>query len=222
MDGLLRTTNGLLAGKVFVVAGYGWCGRGIATRAAGLGARVTVVEADPHRALEALMDGRDVRSMEEAAPHGDIFVTATGNIRVIRGEHLEKMKDGAILANAGHFNVEIDIPAIERLSVRKEISRTNIESYQLADGRRLHLLAEGRLVNLAAADGHPIEIMDLSFALQLLSSLYVLENPSLSPGVFAVPEDLDRSVSELKLESLGIRLEILTAEQRAYLASWKE
>jgi adenosylhomocysteinase len=222
MDGLLRTTNGLLAGKVFVVAGYGWCGRGIATRAAGLGARVTVVEVDPHRALEALMDGRDVRSMEEAAPHGDIFVTATGNIRVIRGEHLEKMKDGAILANAGHFNVEIDIPALERLSVRKEISRTNIESFQLADGRRLHLLAEGRLVNLAAADGHPIEIMDLSFALQLLSSLYLLENPSLSAGVFAVPEDLDRSVSELKLESLGIRLEILTAEQRAYLASWKE
>jgi len=222
MDGLLRTTNGLLAGKVFVVAGYGWCGRGIATRAAGLGARVTVVEVDPHRALEALMDGRDVRSMEEAAPRGDIFVTATGNIRVIRGEHLEKMKDGAILANAGHFNVEIDIPALERLSVKRENSRINIESFQLADGRRLHLLAEGRLVNLAAADGHPIEIMDLSFALQLLSSLYVLEHPSLSPGVFAVPEDLDRSVSELKLESLGVRLEILTAEQRAYLASWKE
>lgn len=222
MDGLLRTTNGLLAGKVFVVAGYGWCGRGIATRAAGLGARVTVVEADPHRALEALMDGRDVRSMEEAAPQGDIFVTATGNIRVIRGEHLEKMKNGVILANAGHFNVEIDIPALECLSVKKEISRTNIESFQLPDGRRLHLLAEGRLVNLAAADGHPIEIMDLSFALQLLSSLYVLETPSLLPGVLAVPEDLDRSVSELKLESLGVRLEILTAEQRAYLASWKE
>jgi adenosylhomocysteinase len=222
MDGLLRTTNELLAGKVFVVVGYGWCGRGIATRAAGLGARVTVVEVDPHRALEALMDGRDVRSMEEVAPHGDIFVTATGNIQVIRGEHLEKMKDGAILANAGHFNVEIDIPALERLSVKREISRTNIESFQLEDGRRLHLLAEGRLVNLAAADGHPIEIMDLSFALQLLSSLYVLEHPSLSPGVIAVPEDLDRSVSQLKLESLGVHLEILTAEQRAYLASWKE
>lgn len=222
MDGLLRTTNGLLAGKVFVVAGYGWCGRGIATRAAGLGARVTVVEVDPHRALEALMDGRDVRSMEEAAPLGDIFVTATGNIRVIRGEHLEKMKDGAMLANAGHFNVEIDIPALERLSLKRENSRTNIESFQLPDGRRLHLLAEGRLVNLAAADGHPIEIMDLSFALQLLSSLHILEHPSMGPGVFRVPEDLDRSVSELKLESLGIRMEILTEEQRAYLASWKE
>jgi adenosylhomocysteinase len=222
MDGLLRTTNGLLAGKVFVVAGYGWCGRGIATRAAGLGARVTVVEADPHRALEALMDGRDVRSMQEAAPLGDIFVTATGNIRVIRGEHLEMMKDGAILANAGHFNVEIDIPALEELSVKKECSRTNIESFHLSDGRKLHLLAEGRLVNLAAADGHPIEIMDLSFALQLLSSLYVLENRTLQAGVLNVPEDLDRSVSELKLESLGIHLEILTEEQRAYLASWKE
>ena len=222
MDGLLRTTNGLLAGKVFVVAGYGWCGRGIATRAAGLGSRVTVVEADPHRALEALMDGRDVRSMDEAAPLGDIFVTATGNIRVIRGEHLEKMKDGAILANAGHFNVEIDIPALEKLSARKENTRANIESYQFADGRKLHLLAEGRLVNLAAADGHPIEIMDLSFALQLLSSLYILDHPSMGPGVFQVPEDLDRSVSELKLESLGISLETLTAEQRAYLASWKE
>lgn len=222
MDGLLRTTNGLLAGKVFVVAGYGWCGRGIATRAAGLGARVTVVEADPHRALEALMDGRDVRSMDEAAQVGDIFVTATGNIRVIRKEHLEKMKDGAILANAGHFNVEIDIPAIESLSVRREVSRFNIESFELANGRKLHLLAEGRLVNLAAADGHPIEIMDLSFALQLLSSLYLLEHPGLPAGVLRVPEDLDRSVSELKLESLGIRTEILTDEQRAYLASWKE
>ncbi|MFA0888853.1 MAG: adenosylhomocysteinase [Synergistales bacterium] len=222
MDGLLRTTNNLLAGKLFVVAGYGWCGRGIATRAAGLGARVTVVEADPHRALEALMDGRDVRSMDEAAPLGDIFVTATGNLRVIRKEHLEKMKNGAILANAGHFNVEIDIPAIESLSVRREVSRANIETFELADGRKLHLLAEGRLVNLAAADGHPIEIMDLSFALQLLSSLYILEHPDLPARVLRVPEDLDRSVSELKIESLGIRLETLTDEQRAYLASWKE
>ena len=222
MDGLLRTTNGLLAGKVFVVAGYGWCGRGIATRAAGLGARVTVVEADPHRALEALMDGRDVRSMEEAAPLGDIFVTATGNIGVIRGEHLAKMKDGAILANAGHFNVEIDIAALGELAVRTEASRTNIESFVLADGRRLHLLAEGRLVNLAAADGHPIEIMDLSFALQLLSSLYLLQQPSLPNRVLSVPEEIDRSVSELKLESLGLKLEILTEEQKAYLASWKE
>jgi adenosylhomocysteinase len=222
MDGLLRTTNSLLAGKLFVVAGYGWCGRGIATRAAGLGARVTVVEADPHRALEALMDGRDVRSMDEAAPLGDIFVTATGNLRVIRKEHLEKMKNGAILANAGHFNVEIDIPAIESLSVRRKVSRANIETFELADGRKLHLLAEGRLVNLAAADGHPIEIMDLSFALQLLSSLYILEHPDLPARVLRVPEDLDRSVSELKIESLGIRLETLTDEQRAYLASWKE
>lgn len=222
MDGLMRTTNGLLAGKSFVVAGYGWCGRGIATRAAGLGARVTVVEADPHRALEALMDGRDVRSMEEAAPTGDFFVTATGNIRVIRKEHLERMKDGAILANAGHFNVEIDIPALEELSVSREETRANIGTYTLADGRRLHLLAEGRLVNLAAADGHPIEIMDLSFALQLLSSLHVLDHPSLPAKVLPVPDDLDRSVAELKLESLGIRLEVLTEEQKAYLESWKE
>lgn len=222
MDGLMRTTNGLLAGKSFVVVGYGWCGRGIATRAAGMGARVTVVEADPHRALEALMDGRDVRSMEEAAPIGDFFVTATGNIRVIRKEHLERMKDGAILANAGHFNVEIDIPALEELSISREETRANIETYTLVDGRELHLLAEGRLVNLAAADGHPIEIMDLSFALQLLSSLYVLDHPSLPAKVLPVPDDLDRSVAELKLESLGIRLEVLTKEQRAYLESWKE
>lgn len=222
MDGLMRTTNGLLAGKSFVVAGYGWCGRGIATRAAGLGARVTVVEADPHRALEALMDGRDVRSMEEAAPIGDFFVTATGNIRVIRREHLERMKDGAILANAGHFNVEIDLPALEELSVRRDDTRVNVQTYTLRDGKRLHLLAEGRLVNLAAADGHPIEIMDLSFALQLLSSLYVLNTPSLPSKVLTVPDELDRSVSELKLESLGISLEPLTDEQRAYMASWKE
>lgn len=167
------------------------------------------------------MDGHDVRSMEQAAPLGDFFVTATGNIRVIRKEHLQRMKDGAILANAGHFNVEIDLEDLVRLSISRERSRENIETFHLADDRSLHVLAEGRLVNLAAADGHPIEIMDLSFALQLLSSLHVNEN-TLKPGLHPVPSDLDRSVSELKLESLGIRIEILTDEQKAYLASWKE
>lgn len=222
MDGLLRTTNTLLAGKIFVVVGYGWCGRGVATRAAGLGARVAVVEVDPHRALEALMDGREVMSMQEAAAVGDFFVTVTGNVRVIREEHLREMKDGAILANAGHFDVEIDLPALESLARMKDRARANIQTYTLLNGNRLHLLAEGRLVNLAAADGHPIEIMDLSFALQLLSSLHVLENPSLKPGVYPVPAKIDRSVSELKLETLGIRLERLTDEQRNYMASWKE
>ena len=222
MDGLLRTTNTLLAGKIFVVVGYGWCGRGVATRAAGLGARVAIVEVDPHRALEALMDGREVMSMQEAAAVGDFFVTVTGNVRVIREEHLREMKDGAILANAGHFDVEIDLPALESLALRKDRTRANIQTYTLLNGNRLHLLAEGRLVNLAAADGHPIEIMDLSFALQLLSSLHVLENPSLKPGVYPVPAEIDRSVSELKLETLGTRLERLTDEQRDYMASWKE
>ena len=222
MDGLLRTTNTLLAGKIFVVVGYGWCGRGVATRAAGLGARVAIVEVDPHRALEALMDGREVMSMQEAAAVGDFFVTVTGNVRVIREEHLREMKDGAILANAGHFDVEIDLPALESLARMKDRTRANIQTYTLLNGNRLHLLAEGRLVNLAAADGHPIEIMDLSFALQLLSSLHVLENPSLKPGVYPVPAEIDRSVSELKLETLGIRLERLTDEQRDYMASWKE
>ena len=222
MDGLLRTTNTLLAGKIFVVVGYGWCGRGVATRAAGLGARVAIVEVDPHRALEALMDGREVMSMQEAAAVGDFFVTVTGNVRVIREEHLREMKDGAILANAGHFDVEIDLPALESLALRKDRTRANIQTYTLLNGNRLHLLAEGRLVNLAAADGHPIEIMDLSFALQLLSSLHVLENTSLKAGVYPVPSEIDRSVSELKLETLGIRLERLTDEQRDYMASWKE
>jgi adenosylhomocysteinase len=220
-DGLLRTTNRIVAGSVVVVAGYGWCGHGVAMRAAGLGARVVVVEADPHRALEAHMDGFSVLDLEQAAPLGDFFITVTGNTRVIRREHFALMRDGAILANAGHFDVEICIPDLESLAVRISESRPNVRTYETADGRRLHLLGEGRLVNLAAADGHPIEIMDMSFALQMASALY-LARTRLEPGLYPVPEELDSLVARTKLDSLGLSLERLTEEQRAYLQSWRE
>ncbi len=221
LDALLRTTNLLIASRTVVVAGYGWCGKGVATRARGMGATVVVVEVDPHRALEALMDGHHVAPMMEAARLGDVFVTVTGNTRVIRGEHMAVMKDGAILANAGHFDVEISIPDLEGLSERWESFRPNVRTYVLKDGRHLHLLGEGRLVNLAAGDGHPVEIMDLSFAVQLLSALYIWTT-RLAPGVSNVPEELDLQVGRLKLESLGIALDELTEEQRLYLDSWKE
>lgn len=220
-DAILRTTNLIVAGKNVVVSGYGWCGKGVSKRAAGLGARVIVVEVDPHRALEALMDGFEVMDMNTAAPQGDVFITVTGNTKVIRKEHFEKMKDGVLLANAGHFDVEVYVPDLKEMATEVRSSRYNIDTYVMKDGRRLHLLGEGRLVNLAAGDGHPAEIMDMSFAMQLLSALYVSQN-KLKPGLYNVPEELDRRIAELKLESLGITIEKLTPEQEEYMASWRE
>ena len=220
-DAILRTTNLIVAGKNVVVAGYGWCGKGTAKRAAGLGARVIVVEVDPHRALEALMDGFEVMNMNDAAKLGDVFVSVTGNTKVIRREHFEVMKDGVLLANAGHFDVEVYVPDLKEMAKEVRQSRDNIDTYVMDDGRRLHLLGEGRLVNLAAGDGHPVEIMDLSFAMQLLSALYISTH-KLEPGLYNVPEELDRRIAELKLESLGITIEKLTPEQEEYMASWRE
>ena len=222
VDGILRATNILLAGKTVVVAGYGWVGRGIAMRMRGMGARVIVTEVDPIRALEAVMDGFTVMPMIEAARHGDVFITATGNRDVIRREHMELMKDGAILANAGHFNVEISIPDLESLAVEKRRVRPYVDEYRLRDGRRLYLLAEGRLVNLVAAEGHPSEVMDMSFANQALSILYIKDNRGrLEPRVYRVPEDQDREVARLKLEVMGVKIDELTPEQVEYLKSWK-
>ena len=220
-DAILRTTNLIVAGKNVVVAGYGWCGKGTAKRAAGLGARVIVVEVDPHKALEALMDGFEVMNMNDAAKLGDVFVSVTGNTKVIRREHFEVMKDGVLLANAGHFDVEVYVPDLKEMAKEVRQSRDNIDTYVMDDGRRLHLLGEGRLVNLAAGDGHPVEIMDLSFAMQLLSALYISAH-KLEPGLYNVPEELDRRIAELKLESLGITIEKLTPEQEEYMASWRE
>lgn len=220
-DAILRTTNLIVAGKNVVVAGYGWCGKGTAKRAAGLGARVIVVEVDPHKALEALMDGFEVMNMNDAAKLGDVFVSVTGNTKVIRREHFEVMKDGVLLANAGHFDVEVYVPDLKEMAKEVRQSRDNIDTYVMADERRLHLLGEGRLVNLAAGDGHPVEIMDLSFAMQLLSALYISTH-KLEPGLYNVPEELDRRIAELKLESLGITIEKLTPEQAEYMASWRE
>lgn len=220
-DAILRTTNLIVAGKNVVVAGYGWCGKGVAARAKGLGASVIVVEIDPHKAIEAVMDGFSVMNMHEASKEGDVFITVTGNTKVIRAEHFANMKDGVILCNAGHFDVEVCVPDLREMARETRSSRYNIDTYILEDGRRLHLLGEGRLVNLAAGDGHPVEIMDLSFAMQLLSCLYISKN-RLEPGLYNVPEDLDRMVSSLKLESLGVSMEKLTPEQEEYLDSWKE
>lgn len=220
-DAILRTTNLLVAGKNVVVVGYGWCGKGVASRAKGLGANVIVVEIDPHKAIEAVLDGFDVMDMDGAAKAGDVFITVTGNTKVIRREHFDNMKDGVILSNAGHFDVEVYVPDLKEIAKEVRASRDNIDTYVLQDGRRLHLLGEGRLVNLAAGDGHPVEIMDLSFAMQLLSCLYISRN-KLEPGFYNVPAELDRLVSQLKLESMGIKLEKLTAEQEAYLESWRE
>lgn len=221
MDGILRTTNMLVAGKNVVIAGYGWCGRGVAMRASAMGARVIVTEIDPHRAFEALMDGYEVASMDDAASRGDIFLTLTGNTRVIRREHFGKMKDGVLLGNAGHFDVEICKPDLLDLSSSVEETRPGVETYTLKDGRRIHLLGEGRLVNLACADGHPIEIMDLSFALQLESAVFLAKN-TLKPGLYDVPGVIDRAVMEAKLASLNIRLDRMTPEQEEYMKSWVE
>jgi adenosylhomocysteinase len=223
IDGIIRATNFLLAGSKFVVAGYGWCGRGLASRARGQGAEVIVTEIDPTKALEAVMDGFRVMSMHEAAKIGDVFCTVTGNKNVLAKEHFELMKDGAIISNSGHFNVEIDIPALERLSSSKRTTRNFVEEYSLKDGRKINLLGEGRLINLAAAEGHPPSVMDMSFADQALSVEYMVKNhDKLEKKVYRVPEDLDRRVAKLKLESMGIKIDRLTPEQEEYLAGWSE
>ncbi len=223
VDGIIRATNFLLAGSKFVVAGYGWCGRGLASRARGAGAEVIVTEIDPTKALEAVMDGFRVMSMEEAAKIGDVFCTVTGNKNVLAKQHFELMKDGAIISNSGHFNVEIDIPSLEKLSSSKRTTRNFVDEYTMKDGRRINLLGEGRLINLASAEGHPASVMDMSFADQALSCEYMVKNhASLEKKVYTVPVDLDKRVAKLKLESLGIKIDRLTSEQEEYLASWNE
>ncbi|MGO8806637.1 MAG: adenosylhomocysteinase [Candidatus Bathyarchaeia archaeon] len=221
MDGILRATNILIAGKTFVVCGYGWCSRGIAMRAQGLGANVIVTEVQPTRALEAVMNGLRVMPMAEAAAVGDIFITATGDISVIRKEHMQKMKDGAIMANSGHFNVEVNIKDLESLSTTKRTMRPNLEEYILKDGRKLYLLAEGRLVNLAAAEGHPSEVMDMSFANQALCSEYIAKAADLKPKVYTVPKEIDENVADLKLKSMNVAIDELTDEQKKYLSTWE-
>lgn len=222
IDGILRATNRLIAGSWFVVSGYGWCGRGVAMRAAGMGARVIVTEVDPLRALEAAMDGYSVMPLDEAAPLGDFFCTVTGDIKVIRNEHFERMKDGAIVCNSGHFNVEIDIAALESMSVSKRFIRPMVEEYTTADGRRLTLLGEGRLINLASAEGHPSSVMDMSFANQALASEFLVKTgKGLTKQVHKLPTDVDNEIARLKLESMGIRIDALTTEQKHYLASWE-
>ena len=223
VDGITRATNMLWAGKQVVVCGYGWCGRGIAMRVRGLGGQVIVTEVDPVRALEAVMDGYRVAPVLEAASEGDLFITATGDLRVIDGEALARMKDGAILANSGHFNVEIDIPALEAMSAEKRRVRQSVEEYRREDGRRLFLLGEGRLINLAAAEGHPSSVMDMSFANQALCIEYLAGLPErLARDVHPVPAEIDRRIAELKLSSLGISIDSLTDEQIRYLESWEE
>ncbi len=223
MDGVIRCTNTLIAGSKFVVAGFGWCGRGLASRARGMGADVIVTEIDPTKAIEAVMEGYRVMSMTEAARVGDIFVTVTGNKNVLSREHFEHMKNGAVIANSGHFNVEIDIPTLERMASSKRQTREFVDEYAMKDGRRIYLLGEGRLINLAAAEGHPASVMDMSFANQALCCEYLVKNhKSLERKVYSVPEDLDKKVARLKLESMGIKIDRLTPEQEEYLASWSE
>jgi adenosylhomocysteinase len=223
IDGIVRATNLLLAGRRFVVAGYGWVGRGVAMRARGMGAHVIVTEVEPLHALEAVMDGFEVLPMAEAAAVGDVFCTATGDKSVIRLEHIERMKDGAILSNTGHFNVEIDIPALRSAAVETREAREFVEEFVLADGRRIYLLADGRLVNLSAAEGHPAQVMDMSFANQALSVEWAVANAaSLERKVYPVPDEIDREIARLKLETMNIRIDRLTEEQERYLASWDQ
>jgi adenosylhomocysteinase len=223
LDGIIRATNILLAGRNFVVAGYGWCSRGIASRAQGMGANVIVTEVDPLRALEAVMDGFRVMPMMDAAPIGDIFVTATGDKNVIDEHHVKRMKHGAILANSGHFNVEINIPSMEKLSGGKpRLVRPFVEEYKI-DGKSVYLLGEGRLINLAAAEGHPASVMDMSFANQALGAEYMVKNAkNMPPNVYTIPEDLDKEIARLKLEALGVKIDVLTPEQAEYLSQWQE
>jgi adenosylhomocysteinase len=223
IDGVIRATNLLFAGLHVVVAGYGWCGRGVAMRAKGLGAHVAVTEINPTRAIEAVMDGLQVMPMAEAAKWGDVFITVTGNKSVIRGEHFQVMKDGAVVANSGHFNVELDLPAIEAMSIGKRQTREFVDEYTLPDKRKIYVLGEGRLINLVAAEGHPAVVMDMSFADQALSVEYIVKHAQqLTPKVYPVPTDIDQTVARLKLESLGVTIDKLTPEQVEYLASWSE
>ena len=223
IDGIVRATNVLLAGKVFVIAGYGWCGRGLAMRARGMGANVVITEVDPLPALEAVMDGFRVLEMSEAAKIGDIFVTVTGDLNVIDRPHFELMKDGAIIANSGHFNVEINIPALEKMSKEKRLVRPFVEQYILEDNRRINLLGEGRLINLAAAEGHPASVMDMSFANQALSVEYVVKNADkLEKKVYGVPAEIDQEIARLKLDAMGVQIDKLTPAQEKYLNSWEE
>jgi adenosylhomocysteinase len=222
LDGIMRATNILLAGRTVVVAGYGWCGKGIALRAKGHGARVIVTEIDPTKAIEAAMDGHEVMPMEAAAPLGDVFITVTGCKDVIAARHFERMKDGAVVCNSGHFNVEIDIPALEKMGAKRE-ARTFVDEYVLSSGRKVYLLGEGRLINLAAAEGHPASVMDMSFANQALCSEWMVKNAaSLEKGVYSVPEEIDKKVALLKLETMGLSIDVLTPEQQKYLESWTE
>ncbi|MGB4594787.1 MAG: adenosylhomocysteinase [Anaerolineaceae bacterium] len=223
IDGIIRATNVLLAGKNFVVAGYGWCGRGLALRARGMGSNVIITEVDPMVALEAVMDGFRVMPMNEAAKVGDIFVTVTGDVNVVDKDDFEVMKDGALVANSGHFNSEINLPALEGMSVGKRLVRPFVEAYDLADGRSINILGEGRLINLAAAEGHPASVMDMSFANQALGAEYMVKNAAiLENRVYNVPEEIDREIARLKLESMGVKLDVLTPEQVHYLNSWTE
>jgi adenosylhomocysteinase len=223
IDGIIRATNVLLAGRRFVVCGYGWTGRGVAMRARGMGALVIVTEVDPMRALEALMDGYEVMPIERAAEVGDVFCTATGDKNVIGRGAIERLKDGAILSNTGHFNVEIEIGALEELAVSRRRARANVEEFEFADGRKVYLIADGRLVNLAAAEGHPASVMDMSFANQALSAEFVVKNAeTLERKVYDVPAEIDREIARLKLESMGVEIDRLTEEQAKYLASWDE
>ncbi len=223
IDGLLRATNILLAGRTVVVSGYGWCGRGVAMRARGMGAQVIVTEVDPLKALEAAMDGYRVMPMTEAAREGDVFITVTGDLHVLDRAHFEVMKDGAMVANSGHFNVEINIPALEEMAERKRRVRPFVDEYTLPDGRRIYLLAEGRLLNLAAAEGHPASVMDMSFANQALSAEYLVKHAAdLKPQVYSVPREIDLNIARLKLDAMGVRIDTLTEEQERYLHSWEE
>ncbi len=222
VDAIIRATNILLAGKTFVVAGYGWCGKGVASRARGMGANVVVTEVDPVRAIEAVMDGFRVMPLVKAAEIGDLFVTVTGDVNVINREHIERLKDGAILANSGHFNDEINIPAIEELATGQRMVRDFVKEYTLTDGRRIYLLADGRLVNLSAAEGHPASVMDMSFANQALGVEYMLTHAKgLQPRVYTIPPEIDKEIARLKLVSMGIEIDTLTPEQERYLASWE-
>jgi adenosylhomocysteinase len=222
LDGVIRATNILLAGKHVVVSGYGWCGRGIATRARGMGAHVTVTEVEPVRALEAMMDGFRIMTIRDATRLGELFITATGNTQVIRREHLQGMRDGAILCNSGHFNVEIDLAALRSIAKKRRVVREHVEEFTLRNGRRLYLLAEGRLINLAAAEGHPASVMDMSFANQALSVQYAVRQAGrLENRVYGVPKEIDIEVARLKLASMGVKIDTLTAEQQRYLQSWE-
>ncbi len=223
LDGILRATNRLIAGAIFVVSGYGWCGKGLAMRAKGMGANVIVTEVNPLRALEAVMDGYRVVALDEAAEVGDIFCTVSGNMKVIRKEHFLRMKDGAIVANSGHFNVELDLEGLAEVTLSRKTIRDFVEEFQLQNGRRVYLLGEGRLVNLASAEGHPSSVMDMSFANQALSAEYLVKHhQDLKRRVYAVPEEIDQAIARMKLRSMGVRIDQLTQEQKQYLASWEQ